>query len=311
MSTWQSKRFLRFLIVPSLLTLFVAAACAEGVQGPLGPKGAPGDSGLPGNSGAAGFPGEPGNPGPAGPQGPEGPAGAQGSAGDSAVATAASIVLENTVVVPCADGRSRCRAGGGRYTVVGAGFTPGEPFTLSIITNGLETFAVLEDPQSPRDLVVTANGTFTETWIAAIGRRGELHLPSGMYTLIAEDGAGIKASALLVVERVIEITLEEMNSSGQTGTATLTSRGDTVTVVIQAVDGISEKNHIHSGQCGSDTLGGVAYALTDTNSGSVTTVISTTMKDILNGDSAINLHQAGNSGSSTSCGNLPRVKFRD
>ena len=193
---------------------------------------------------------------------------------------------------------------------MGAGFTPGEPFTLSIIANGLESFAVLENPTTPRDLVVTANGAFTETWIAAAGRRGELHLPSGVYTVIAEDGTGIRASALLIVERVVEITLEEMNSSGQTGTATLTSRGGTVTVVVQATGGISELNHIHSGQCG-DTLGGVDYGLTNTNGGAVTTVINATMKDILDGDHAINLHQVGNPGFYTSCGNLPRVRFMD
>ena len=317
MSAWQSKRSLRFLIIASLLTLFVAAACAEGAQGPSGPKGGPGDPGLPGNPGAAGLPGDPGNPGPTGPQGPVGPTGAQGSAGDPAVATAASIVLEETVIVPCADRRSRCRAGGGRYTVLGAGFTPGEPFTLSIIAKGLESFAVLENPSDPRDLVISPNGTFTETWIAAAGRRGELHLPSGVYTVIGEDGVGLRASALLIVERVITIDLVDVvdpghevpGGSGQTGTVTLTSRGDTVTVVVDATGGISEKNHIHSGQC--ESLGGVDYALTDTNGGPVTTVINATMKDILDGDHAINLHQAGNPGAYTSCGNLPRVRFRD
>ena len=310
MSAWQSIRSLRFLIIASFLTLFVAAACAEGSQGPPGPKGAPGDPGLPGNPGAAGLPGDPGNPGPSGSQGPLGPTGTQGSAGDPATASAASIVLDERVIDPCSPARSRCRSGGGRFTVVGAGFTPDEPFTLSIIANGLEGFAVLENPTDPRDLAVTANGTFTETWIAAIGRRGELHLPSGMYTLIAEDGAGIRASALLIVERVIEVTLEELNGSGQTGTATLTSRGDTVTVVVDATEGISELNHIHSGQCG-DTLGGVDYGLTNTNGGPTTTVINATMKDILDGDHAINLHQAGSPGVYTSCGNLPSVRFRD
>jgi len=63
MSTWQSKRFLRFLIVPSLLTLFVAAACAEGVQGPLGPKGAPGDSVSRVTREPQGFPGSQAIPG--------------------------------------------------------------------------------------------------------------------------------------------------------------------------------------------------------------------------------------------------------
>ena len=310
MSAWKNKRSMRFLIIASLLTLFVAAACTEGAQGPPGSKGGPGDPGLPGNPGAAGLPGDPGNPGSTGPQGPVGSTGPQGSAGDPAVATAASIVLEETVIVPCADRRSRCRAGGGRYTVLGAGFTPGEPFTLSIIAKGLESFAVLQNPSSPRDLVVTPNGTFTETWIAAAGRRGELHLPSGVYTVIGEDGVGVRASALLIVERVVEITLEEMNSSGQTGTATLTSRGGTVTVVVQATGGISELNHIHSGQCG-DTLSGVDYALTNTNGGAVTTVINATMKDILDGAHAISLDQAGNPGVSTSCGNIPSVRFRD
>ena len=198
MTRWLSQRSFGKLLVLCSIFLFAATAC-EGDTGPPGPAGAKGDPGLPGNPGAAGLaraPGNPGNPGPSGPQGAIGPT---GSKGDPAPITAGAITLEEWTIEPCSPARSRCRASGGRIKVLGAGFTPNEPFTLSIIANGLETFAVLENPTDPRDLVVTANGTFTETWIAAIGRRGEIILPPGLYTLIAEDGAGIKASAPLVV----------------------------------------------------------------------------------------------------------------
>lgn len=199
MSAWKSKRPLRFLLIASLLMLFVATACAQGHQGQQGQKGGPGDPGLPGNPGAAGLPGASGNPGSTGSQGAVGPAGSQGPQGEQATASSAAIFLEDTVVPICSKKKSRCRGGGGIVKIMGGGFTAGEPYTMSIIADGLETYLVLHKPTTERTLAVSDNGAFQETWIAAIGRRGEKTLPAGMYTLIAEDGAGIKATAPLVV----------------------------------------------------------------------------------------------------------------
>ncbi len=187
----------------------------------------------------------------------------------------------------------------------GAGFTPGDPYTLSVIIDGLESFVVLKNPTDPHDLTVTANGTFTETWIAAVGRRGERTLPAGMYTLIATDASNNTASTILILEKTVTVALDEMNSSGQTGTATLKSRGgDTTTVVVEVTGGISELNHIHTGQCGTDTLLGVAYGLTNTNGGATTTVVSASLASLQDGNHAINLHEMGNPGNYTSCGNI-------
>ena len=62
---------------------------------------------------------------------------------------------------------------------------------------------------------------------------------------------------------VLQIELFELNSSGQTGIATLTEMGEITQVVISLNPGnlATKLVHIHSGQCG-DGLGGVFYGLT-------------------------------------------------
>ena len=102
------------------------------------------------------------------------------------------------------------------------------------------------------------------------------------------------------------ITLQEQNSSGQTGQATLIGRGNDTVVTVEATTGISELNHIHFGQCGEATLGGVDKGLTNTNGGSVTTIVNATLGSLRDGNHAINLHQKGSPSVYTSCGNIPR-----
>jgi hypothetical protein len=75
-------------------------------------------------------------------------------------------------------------------------------------------------------------------------------------------------------------------------------------VVVEASAGISELNHIHLGQCG-DTLGGVDHGLTKTNGGATTTVVKASLAILQDGNHAINLHEKGNPGNYTSCGNIP------
>ena len=101
------------------------------------------------------------------------------------------------------------------------------------------------------------------------------------------------------------ITLAEQNSSGQTGQATLIGHGDTTEVIVRATAGISELNHIHTGQCG-PTLSGVEHGLTRTNGGAVTTIVNATLGSLRDGNHAVNLHKAGDPSVYTSCGNIPR-----
>ena len=105
----------------------------------------------------------------------------------------------------------------------------------------------------------------------------------------------------------VEISLDELNGSGQSGTATLTSSGGAIKVVLSIGEGTlkSEKVHIHNGQCGPD-LGGVVHGLTDfTDGNSVSTVEGVSLESLMTGGFAVNAHQAGNPKVYTACGNIP------
>ena len=114
----------------------------------------------------------------------------------------------------------------------------------------------------------------------------------------------------LIPGRVVNIDLAELNDSGQTGTATLTELGPNTQVVLSLTEGALETElvHIHFGQCG-DTLGGVDQALTSFigGSGASTKMLTVTLASLMDGDHAINAHEAGNFGNHTSCANIPSV----
>ena len=125
-----------------------------------------------------------------------------------------------------------------------------------------------------------------------------------------EQGGGTELNLTIAVEpgRVVTIDLAELNESGQSGTATLTEMGSNTQVVLSLSEGTlqTELVHIHLGQCG-DSLGGVDQALTSFigGSGDSTTVVPVTLASLMDGDHAVNSHEAGNAGNYTSCGNIP------
>ena len=193
MTRWLDRVSLGKLLTLSIVFLFAATAC-EGDVGSPGPPGATGDPGLPGNPGAAGLPGDPGNPGNLGPSGLQGPAGPTGPKGNAAPATAGSITLEEWTIEPCS-GR-RCRSGG-RFTVLGAGFTPNQAVTIALQAGGEDLFPVLtSDPES---VIASANGTFEAKLKAGVSRRAERAIEPGLYTILVTDASGIKASAPLTI----------------------------------------------------------------------------------------------------------------
>ena len=105
----------------------------------------------------------------------------------------------------------------------------------------------------------------------------------------------------------ITIALDELNDSGQSGWATLTSRGGDTEVVLSLSSGVMASNlvHVHSGQCG-DSLGGVAQGLTDIADGiSVTLLEGVSLDSILTGGFAVNAHSSADASIYTACGNLP------
>ena len=106
----------------------------------------------------------------------------------------------------------------------------------------------------------------------------------------------------------LTIGLFALNSSGQTGMATLTQVGDDVLVELSLSPGAlnAELVHIHIGTCG-EGLGGVDRGLTSFVGGSgesSTLLADATLEQLLGADHAINAHIAGNPGTYTACGNI-------
>jgi plastocyanin len=106
----------------------------------------------------------------------------------------------------------------------------------------------------------------------------------------------------------VDFPLDELGSSGQSGTATLVASGDSTVVTLHLSEGSVETElvHIHNGQCG-DALAGVAHVLTNFagGAGSSVTTIEQSLDSLLTGAFAINAHQTGNPGTYTACGNIP------
>ena len=105
----------------------------------------------------------------------------------------------------------------------------------------------------------------------------------------------------------VEISLDELNGSGQSGTATLTASGGATKVVLSLGEGTmkSGKVHIHNAQCGPD-LKGVAYGLTDfTGGNSTTTLEGVSLESLLTGGFAVNAHNSEDPSVYPACGNIP------
>ncbi len=201
----QRKNWSRIALLLSTLLLSLALACQgpDGSQGPPGPKGDPGLPGLPGNPGEAGNPGDAGNPGSAGVPGTQG---SQGTKGDPAAQTSASIaVVPNTIST---DGGYGGRSASNSLKVLGSGFTPGSAYFVQLLVNG---GLVTLQHDSDEDIEVNANGAFAGKWQ---GHRSFDFNTPGVFTLVVEDAAGVRATAVLRVTATVTVTLDEMNSSG-------------------------------------------------------------------------------------------------
>ena len=95
----------------------------------------------------------------------------------------------------------------------------------------------------------------------------------------------------------VDFPLDELGSSGQSGTATLVASGDSTVVTLHLSEGSVETElvHIHNGQCGDALAGGA---------GSSVTTIEESLDSLLTSAFAINAHQTGNPGTYTACGNI-------
>lgn len=146
-----------------------------GEPGPQGAKGDPGEPGLPGN------PGNPGNPGPPGPQGPPGPEGPAG------VSPQAMISVNKMQLATSED----------PLMVMGSGFLPNEPVTLSLMISGDTSIIV----GGSRGAQVTANesGAFMASFDEIGGATASQNQAMGVRTLLAEGAGESRASAPVTI----------------------------------------------------------------------------------------------------------------
>ena len=175
-----------------------------------------------------------------------------------------------------------------------AAWIDGAMVASTAVTDGSYAFAI---PQPPGDSLEGKEISFMIGDFNA-GEKG---------TWEADGGAELNLTAAASAGQ--DVSLFEMNHSGQTGIATLADRGSQTKVTMTLNPGAmnTEKVHIHTGQCGAD-LGGVVYPLTSFTGGSgmSTKMVEATLAMLQDGNHAINLHQAGNPGLYTACGNIPK-----
>jgi hypothetical protein len=104
----------------------------------------------------------------------------------------------------------------------------------------------------------------------------------------------------------VTVTLASQNSSGVSGTATLTAMGNQTQVVVKVTGepaGGSEPEHIHVGSC--PAVGAVKYPLANVVNGAATTVVNVPLSTLTAGGYAINLHQsAANAKLYIACGDI-------
>jgi hypothetical protein len=108
----------------------------------------------------------------------------------------------------------------------------------------------------------------------------------------------------------VTVTLDQQNSSGQSGTAVLQDMGDgttKVTVNISGGSAVAQPAHIHDGPCA--TLNPKPkYPLTSLVNGTSETIVKQPLSDLADGTYAINVHKSGTEASVyVACGNIEKL----
>lgn len=119
--------------------------------------------------------------------------------------------------------------------------------------------------------------------------------------------AAAPATTAAEEEESVTIDLGEQNSSGESGTATLTADGEQ-TVVVIALTGAPadtpQPAHIHSGAC--PEVGDVVYPLTNIEGGASETTVAAPLADLQAAAYAINVHESEEAIQNyVACGDLP------
>jgi hypothetical protein len=108
-------------------------------------------------------------------------------------------------------------------------------------------------------------------------------------------------------EDEVTVQLNEFESSGQTGTATLTAEGEQTQVSIELDDepvSASQPAHIHEGTCDNLTAE-PAFGLPNVVDGSSETTVDVSLETLTSSAYAVNLHMSDDDlATYTSCGNI-------
>lgn len=115
-------------------------------------------------------------------------------------------------------------------------------------------------------------------------------------------------AAPALAQNSVTVPLNTENSSGETGTATLTAMGNQTQVVLTMTGGPAtlQPDHIHAGQCGATLNPVPKYPLTPLVNGKSTTMVPTTLSSLMTGHFAINVHKSPQQGNIyVACGNIP------
>lgn len=121
------------------------------------------------------------------------------------------------------------------------------------------------------------------------------------------QGAAAGAPASASSSNKVIVELAEQNSSGESGTATLTATGASTRVVLELKNPTTDSQpaHIHRGTCenlDSDPL----YGLLNVMEGRSETVVKVPLSELTTGGLALNVHQSNAKlNEYVACGNLP------
>ena len=193
-----NRRPLVTVLVLSIVTLFLAAACA-GPEGTTGPQGATGATGAAGPAGAAGATGSAGAKGDKGAQGDKGAKGDTGPAGPTmpvslaVVPTGESSGSQPAVIV--------VGAGEPKITVYASGLPAGDLITVELVVDDTLSY-LMSRISSGSDSAVRASGAYMAKFQAPT--KLTPNVPAGLYTIrltAGPSGIAVSAAVLLVTSK--------------------------------------------------------------------------------------------------------------
>jgi hypothetical protein len=128
-------------------------------------------------------------------------------------------------------------------------------------------------------------------------------------SLVAAALLTVAAIAPAAGQDTITIDMQEVDDSGQSGQANITSDGDQVQISIEidpGPDGEPQPVHIHEGDC--RDLGDVAYPLEDVVDGVSESTADVSINELISGEYAINVHLSEDEMDVyVACGTLPFI----